>query len=167
MKIIKNNELRLRPVQLPEDLIIALPWYQDKEVLYFSEGAGTLPYDIKTIDKMYSYLSQIGELYIIEIYHNKKWLPIGDVTLSKEMIPIVIGPKAFRAKGIGMRIISLLIERAKTLEWDKMKVNKIYSYNTASRRMFESLGFSKTDTKFDDKGREYSSFALVLAKNLS
>ncbi|WP_400241916.1 GNAT family N-acetyltransferase [Niallia sp. JL1B1071] len=157
-----DKELRLRPIQIPEDLTIALPWYQDKEVLYFSEGDGTAPYDINIIERMYSYLSKLGELYIIEIFDEHKWQPIGDVTLAEDMLPIVIGPKVFRGKGLGKRIIGLLIERAKRLEWEKMKVKKIYSYNIASKKMFESLGFTKVETKLDEKGREYSSFELIL-----
>lgn len=93
---------------------------------------------------------------------NENWFPIVDVTLAKEMMPIVIGRKEFRGKGLGKRIIRLLIERAKTLGWDALKNNKIYSYNIASRKMFESLGFMKIVTQIDQKGREYNSFKLEL-----
>lgn len=99
--ILTENNLRLRPVQLPEDLQIALPWYQDKEILFYSEGEGTDPYNRITIERMYTYLLKIGEVYIIEILQHNKWVSIGDVTLSREMIPIVIGEKIFRGKGIG------------------------------------------------------------------
>jgi len=115
MKVLSDNELRLRPIQLPEDLTAALPWYRDKEVLYYSEGEGTLPYDLKTIERMYHYLLEIGELYIIEFNQGYEWIPIGDAALSKRMIPIVIGSKDYRGRGIGTRVISLLIKRAKEL----------------------------------------------------
>ncbi len=98
MKILKDKELQIRSVQHHEDVHCAIPWYQDKEVLYFSEGNGTEPYDIHTISRMYSHLSQVGELYMIEICHNEEWLPIGDVTLSREMVPIVIGEQDFRGR---------------------------------------------------------------------
>lgn len=162
MKTIKDNDLRLRPILLPGDLTIALPWYQDEEVLYFSEGEGTPPYDLTTIERMYNYLIKIGEVYIIEVNQRENWIPIGDVTLSKDMLPIVIGHKKFRGKGIGKRVIQLLIERAKELNWKQIRVNKIYSYNVASRKMFEGLGFNKTKMSFDDKGRKYNSFQLLL-----
>ena len=84
------------------------------------------------------------------------------MTLSKDMLPIVIGHKKFRGKGIGKRVIQLLIERAKELNWKQIRVNKIYSYNVASRKMFEGLGFNKTKMSFDDKGRKYNSFQLLL-----
>ncbi|WP_244853399.1 GNAT family N-acetyltransferase [Ornithinibacillus bavariensis] len=162
MKIINDNDLQLRPIQLTEDLSIALPWYQDKEVLYYSEGEGTLPYDITTIERMYNYLTKNGEVYIIEIRISDQWIPIGDATLSNEMIPVVIGHKEFRGKGVGKRVINLLIKRAKELNWKQINVHKIYSYNVASRKMFESLGFTKTENGLDEKGREYSSYKLIL-----
>ncbi len=43
-----------------------------------------------------------------------------------------------------------------------MNVNKIYSYNITSRKMFEGLVFKEIGTKFDAKGREYSSYKLIL-----
>lgn len=47
--LISDKNLRLRPVRLPEDLFIGLPWYQDKVVLHFSEGEGTLPVVMETV----------------------------------------------------------------------------------------------------------------------
>lgn len=162
MKIINDNDLQLRPIQLTEDLSIALPWYQFKEVLYYSEGEGTLPYDITTIVRMYNYLTKNGDVSIIEIRISDQWMPIGDATLSKEIVPIVIGHKQFRGKGIEKRVISLLLKRAKGLDWKQIKVNKIYSYNVASRKMFESFGFTKIENGLDEKGREYYSYKLIL-----
>ncbi len=40
MKLLIDKDLRLRPIRLPDDIIIALPWYQDEEVLYYSEVKG-------------------------------------------------------------------------------------------------------------------------------
>ncbi|GAA0290131.1 RimJ/RimL family protein N-acetyltransferase [Gracilibacillus halotolerans] len=160
--MIKDEDLQLRPVRLPEDLTIALPWYQDEEVLYNSEGEGTPSYDLTIVERMYNHLTTIGEVYIIEVNQSDKWVPIGDITLSKEMVPIVIGHKEYRGKGIGKHVIKLIIKRAKELNWNQIKVNKIYSYNLASRKMFEGLGFRRTDTNFDEKGRKYYSFELNL-----
>ncbi|CDO02609.1 hypothetical protein BN988_01082 [Oceanobacillus picturae] len=79
--VLREKDLRLRNIKLPEDLQIALPWYQDKEILFYSEGEGTEPYNRITIERMYTYLLKIGEVYIIEIQQNNKWVSIGDVTL--------------------------------------------------------------------------------------
>ncbi len=39
------DDLRLRPVRIPEDVVPALAWFRDPEVLFFSEGADTPPWD--------------------------------------------------------------------------------------------------------------------------
>ncbi|HAM80477.1 MAG TPA: hypothetical protein DCO80_06645 [Ornithinibacillus sp.] len=49
-------------------------------------------------------------------------------TLSNEMIPVVIGHKEFRGKGVGKLVINLLIKRAKELNRKQINVHKIYSY---------------------------------------
>lgn len=162
MRTIKVGNLKLRPLRLPDDVECALPWYQDSGVLNYSEGEGTLPYDLATVERMYSHLAKIGEVYIIEIIKDGSWVPIGDATLAKNMLPIVIGREEFRGKGIGKRVIRILIERAKELKWQQVKISKIYSYNFASKALFEGLGFIKTETNLDVKGREYSSYQLNL-----
>lgn len=162
MEQLRDGDLRCRPIMLPDDITTAIPWYQDEEVLYFSEGDGTAPYDAGIVERMYKYLSNIGEVYIIEILDEMGWIPIGDVTLSKNMVPIVIGAPAYRSKGMGRRVMKLMIQRANTLGWDKVRVNKIYNYNERSRKMFERLGFTKTDAGVDEHGRAYESFELAL-----
>ncbi len=42
---------------------------------------------------MYEYLNSKGELYFIEIRENEDFVPIGDVTLWEDDMPIVIGDK--------------------------------------------------------------------------
>ncbi|WP_042224689.1 GNAT family N-acetyltransferase [Oceanobacillus manasiensis] len=161
MIIIENN-LRLRSAQLPKDIYHAFPWYQDEEILFYSEGEGTTPYDLQTIERMYKRLMEIGELYIIEYFQANRWYAIGDVTLSRNMMPIVIGEKDYRGKGIGKCVITMLIKRAMKLGWSSLKVNKIYTYNTPSRTLFEKSGFVKVATKIDKKGREYNQFELEI-----
>lgn len=82
----------------------ALPWYQNPKVLYFSEGVTDKVYDIETINRMYSYLSSIGELYFIESFEDGIWKPIGDVTLSEKNMPIAIGEEKYWDKGIGKKL---------------------------------------------------------------
>lgn len=59
-------------------------------------------------------------------------------------MPIVIGDKNYRGKGIRKKVIKTLIERAKELEFEKLNVREIYSYNAASQRLFESMRFIKS-----------------------
>lgn len=135
-----ENYLRLRKI-VEGDLETALPWYHDPEVLYYSEGVREKTYDIFVIERMYRFLSSIGELYFIEIFENGCWEAIGDVTLSEQNMPIVLGEEKYRGKGIGTKIISKLIDRAKAIKLSKICIPAIYKYNIRSRNLFLSLGF--------------------------
>jgi len=162
VQMIQSEGLRLRPVQFPDDCIAALPWYSDPEVLYYSEGADVEPYPPEMIEQMYHYLMKIGELYMIEVQTENGWLAIGDVTLSKETLPIVIGNPDYRSKGIGSQVIGMLIERAKILGWEKLKVKQIFEYNERSRRLFTRYGFRETGKGVDARGQAYRSYELIL-----
>ena len=119
----------------------ALPWYQDPETLMLVDGKAE-PYDMPHLAAMYRYLEQHGELYWIEWRTpGGTFEPVGDVTLWPEDLPIVIGRKDLRGQGIGRRTVAALMERARRLGWRELYVNEIYSFNTASRALFEGLGF--------------------------
>lgn len=90
---------------------------------------------------MYEYLDKQGELYFIEVLDGDMFKPIGDVTFWQYDMPIVIGDKAYRGKGIAKQVIRALIQRGKTLGYTKVYVNEIYEFNIASRKCFESMGF--------------------------
>ncbi|KMK77340.1 hypothetical protein AB990_05545 [Alkalihalobacillus pseudalcaliphilus] len=147
-------------MRLNQDIVFAEKWYQDAEILKFSEGSGTKPYSIETVERMYKYLLTIGEVYMIEVYEeeNNSWIPIGDVTLADEMIPIIIGEKQFQGKGYGKMVIQLLQEYARHKGWKKLKVSKVYSYNISSKKLFESCGFKEKSQFKDDHGRDCVDF---------
>ena len=90
---------------------------------------------------MYAYLDARGELYFIEALIDGDYQPIGDVTFWREDMPIVIGDRRFRGKGIGGKVIAALIARGKALGYDRLEVAEIYDYNIPSRRCFERAGF--------------------------
>lgn len=58
-----NDNLRLRTM-LEEDYKLALPWYKNPKILYYSEWGTNKSYDLEIINKMYSYLKSIGEVYL-------------------------------------------------------------------------------------------------------
>lgn len=159
-EMLTDNDLRLRPVDFEKDIGTAELWYRDPEVIYFSEGDNVDPYDRDTILSMYKYLSTIGELYIIEVCSNGGWIAIGDVALCPDTIPIVIGDGNFRSKGIGKRVLNLLMHRARRLGWTKLSVKKIFSYNERSIRLFQSRGFARFKTGRDEAGRLIYSYEL-------
>jgi RimJ/RimL family protein N-acetyltransferase len=134
-----NINLRLRPVNIESDIHLAVHWYQDPEVLYFSEGPNIEAYSVEKIRSMYQYLSSIGTLYIIEILEKGEWKPIGDVTLSKETIPIIIGDRNYRSKGIGTRVIEQIIDKAREAQWTELKVKQVFHFNERSHRMLLTI----------------------------
>lgn len=138
-----TSELRLR--KFDNKYSFALAWYQDGETVKLVDGLDAEKYDSDTLKRMYEYLNNIGELYFIEILENNKFLPIGDVTFCKDDMPIVIGNKSYRGKGIGKKVIEALIQRARDLGYQELKVGEIYNYNIASQKLFESCGFKKAE----------------------
>jgi len=141
LMVIEN--IRLRPVSL-DDIDIALPWYQDMEVLKYTAGIErNTPYDRKTVKSMYLYLMSIGECFMIEIKEKSSWIPIGDVTLSEETIPIVIGRKEYWGRGIAKQVLLYLIQRARDIGYSRIRVKEIYDFNHRSLHIFSSLGFKK------------------------
>jgi RimJ/RimL family protein N-acetyltransferase len=141
-----HEGLRLRkPSQL--DWSIALTWYCDSEIMYFSEGISNRFYAMDDIEKMYSYLSKTGELYFIEVFEDD-WIPVGDVTLSATNIPIIIGNKKYWGLGIGKEVLKKIIQRAMEIGFKYLLVPDVLVDNLRSQRLFKSVGFietSKTD----------------------
>ncbi len=130
----------------------ALPWYQDEELVYLVDGVRRA-YDRETLYRMYGCLNARGELYIIEARENGEYVPIGDVTFSREDMPIVIGAPAYRGRGVGRQVILSLMDRGRQLGFDRLGVREIYDYNTASIRCFTACGFEPVERT--DKGWRY------------
>ncbi len=150
-----DGNLRLRTI-IEEDYKLALPWYKNPKILYYSEGVTNRSYDLEIINKMYSYLKSIGEVYFIEILENNTWKAIGDAALSEENMPIVIGEEIYWGTGIGTKVIATLIKRAKYLNLRKISIS-IYKYNERSKNLFTSFGFIKT---YDDHELDYYELKL-------
>ncbi|WP_035289549.1 GNAT family protein [Clostridium sp. KNHs214] len=148
-----ENNLRLRILQ-EEDYKLALPWYHNEKVMYYSEGVKDKVYNIEKISCMYNYLNGIGELYLIEILEKEEWRAIGDVTLSEENMPIVIGEEKYWGLGIGRKVIKKLLERGNEIGLSKTKV-EIYKYNNRSKNLFLSLGFTKVSENEKSYKLEY------------
>ena len=53
----------------------------------------------------------------------------------------MIGDPACRGKGIDRKVVKALVSRGRQLGYDKLYVDQIYHYNTASRKCFASAGF--------------------------
>nr|WP_243151896.1 GNAT family protein [Clostridium senegalense] len=130
----------------------ALRWYQDEETLMLVDGKNE-SYNMERLNRMYTYLDKHGELYFIEYKVNDIYIEIGDITFSKNDIPIVIGNKDYRGYGIGKKVVLKLIERGRNLGYNKLFVNEIYHYNIGSQKLFEGVGFKKYEQTI--KGYRY------------
>lgn len=145
-----DDTLRLRKYDGMIDFAFA--WYQDEETVYLVDGIKEA-YTYEKLKKMYEYLDVHGELYFIEIREGGRYVPIGDVAFWQEDMPIVIGERKYRGKGIGRKVIETLVKRGKEIGYGCLYVNEIYEYNTASKRSFESAGFYEYEKT--DKGNRY------------
>ena len=150
-----TKELRLRKYDGIFDF--ALSWYQDEEMLMLVNNSPD-KYDNAQLERMYTYLDGQGEAYFIEVLRGQDFVPIGDVTFSNKDMPIVIGERNYRGKGIGKQVIKTLINRAKEIGYLEVQVEEIYTFNYSSQRLFESCGFEKYE--FTNNGFRYK---LVLA----
>jgi L-amino acid N-acyltransferase YncA len=121
-----------------------LAWYRDPDTVRHLEGPTAEPYNEERLQRMFRYLRDHGELYLIEQQDDHEaWQPIGDVTLQPYAIPIMLRQQS-RRQGIGRAVLQTMITRAKNLGWSAVNVSDIYTTNPASRHLFESLGFRQT-----------------------
>ena len=120
----------------------SFPWYQDPDVCKQVDNIDHV-YDIDTLHAMYDFLSSKGNCYYIQ-YQGKL---VGDVSLRNNSELAIVICKKYQNKHIGRRCILDMIELAREKGMDKVKAN-IYSFNTQSQQMFESVGFVKTDEEW-------------------
>ena len=132
-EIIIDQELTLVPYYpAPE---IALPWYLDAEVCRQVDNRDSV-YTPELLDRMYTFLSTHGDCYYIR-YQGEL---VGDVTLRDNAEVCIVVSKPFQNRRIGRRCIKAMLERAGEKGYPEVRAN-IYSFNTQSRRMFESVSF--------------------------
>ena len=72
---------------------------------------------------------------------------MGDVSLRDNAEIAIVVCKAYQNRHIGRKCILNMIELAKEKGMDMVKAN-IYAFNTQSQKMFQSIGFIKTDEEW-------------------
>ncbi|TDM50946.1 N-acetyltransferase [Macrococcoides goetzii] len=155
------SQIRLRLLNIDKDIKYAEKWYNNRRVLLGSEGINVSGYDELTIRRMYNDLNAKGTVFIIEIM-DKHWIPVGDITLSPTTLPIIIGEDKYVGKGIAKRAMKLLLKIAKYNDYKEIKISKVFDYNINSQKLFESLGFEKSELITDSKGEIYYQYYLKL-----
>lgn len=120
---------------------VALNWYQDADLCKQVDNRDTV-YDLALLKAMYKYLNQHGDLFYIK-YKNRL---CGDVCLQPDGEINIVVAKPFQNRHIGRRVIGEIIELAKEKNLPKLYAN-IYSFNTQSQRMFESMGFTQEEAE--------------------
>ena len=118
---------------------IALAWYQDLDLCKQVDNRDTA-YDLPLLKGMYKYLDHHGDLFYIK-YKNRL---CGDVCLQPDGEVNIVVAKPFQNKHIGRRVIGEIKRLAKEKNIPALKA-EIYSFNTQSQRMFQSIGFTKVD----------------------
>lgn len=92
---------------------------------------------------MYDYLSSHGECYYIEY----KGTLVGDVSLRDNAEVAIVICKEYQNRHIGRQCIQEIAKIATEKDLDAITAN-IYSFNTQSQHMFESIGFRKIDEEW-------------------
>lgn len=136
---IVDNEIKL--VKYYPNYQTTLKWYQDKDVCKQVDNRDEV-YDLALLKAMYNYLNKNGDLYYIK-YKNRL---CGDVCLQPSGEVNIVIAKEFQNKHIGRRVINEIINLAKEKGIKELNA-EIYSFNTQSRKMFESVGFKKNENE--------------------
>lgn len=71
----------------------------------------------------------------------------GDVSLRDNAEIAIVICKAYQNQHIGRRCVHEMIKLARQKDMDAVVAN-IYSFNTQSQKIFEALGFYKTDSEW-------------------
>ena len=136
---VRRVDKEIKLIKYYPNYTTALKWYQDLEVCKQVDNRDSA-YDLDLLKAMYKYLNKKGDLFYIK-YKNKL---CGDVCLQSDGEINIVVAKPYQNKHIGRRVIYEILQLAKEREFCELYA-VIYSFNTQSRRMFESVGFCQAD----------------------
>ena len=137
---IVDREIRLVPYYRND--AVSLPWYQDPDVCRQVDNRD-VPYDLERLHRMYDYLNAHGSCYYIEY----RGTLVGDVTLRDNAEIAIVVCKEFQNRHIGRRCVLDMLKLARERKMERVTAN-IYAFNAQSQRMFQSVGFEKTDEEW-------------------
>ena len=132
-----EGNIRLVPYYPAYDT--ALAWYQDAQLCKQVDNRDFV-YDLPLLKRMYHYLDTHGELFYIEY----RGVLCGDVSLRTTGELAIVICKEYQNKHIGRKVIEKMLELARERGLAECFAH-IYSFNTQSQKMFESIGFVLQD----------------------
>ena len=132
-----EGNIRLVPYYPAYDT--ALAWYQDAQLCKQVDNRDSV-YDLPLLKRMYHYLDTHGELFYIEY----RGVLCGDVSLRTTGELAIVICKEYQNKHIGRKVIEKMLEMARERGLAECFAH-IYSFNTQSQKMFESIGFVPQD----------------------
>ena len=130
---IVDQEITLIPYYPNPD--VALAWYQDPAVCKQVDNIDHV-YKLELLNRMYGYLSKHGSCYYIQY----KGILVGDVTLCDNAEVSIVVCKDYQNLHIGRRCVLNMLALAKEKGLTEVNAH-IYTFNTQSQRMFQSIGF--------------------------
>ena len=132
-----EGNIRLVPYYPAYDT--ALAWYQDAQLCKQVDNRDSV-YGLPLLKRMYHYLDTHGELLYIEY----RGVLCGDVSLRTTGELAIVICKEYQNKHIGRKVIEKMLEMARERGLAECFAH-IYSFNTQSQKMFESIGFVPQD----------------------
>ena len=132
-----EGNIRLVPYYPAYDT--ALAWYQDAQLCKQVDNRDFV-YDLPLLKRMYHYLDTHGGLFYIEY----RGVLCGDVSLRTTGELAIVICKEYQNKHIGRKVIEKMLEMARERGLAECFAH-IYSFNTQSQKMFESIGFVLQD----------------------
>ena len=132
-----EGNIRLVPYYPAYDT--ALAWYQDAQLCKQVDNRDSV-YNLPLLKRMYPYLDTHGELFYIEY----RGVLCGDVSLRTTGELAIVICKEYQNKHIGRKVIEKMLELARKRGLAECFAH-IYSFNTQSQKMFESIGFVPQD----------------------
>ena len=132
---IVDDEIRLVPYYRNDEA--SLPWYQDPEVCRQVDNIDYV-YDLETLHNMYDFLSTHGDCYYIEY----RGTLVGDVSLRDNCEVAIVICREYQNRHIGRRCVADMLSLTREKGMDTVRAT-IYAFNSQSRNMFLSLGFTQ------------------------
>lgn len=157
--VLREGCITLRPLT-DADLPLLYRWNADPEVLYWTEGEeNPKPMTPEEVDGMYRQISQHALCFAIEVEGEF----VGDCWLQKMNLPevralyppdadvrridVTIGEKRWWGRGVGTRMLSLMLD----FTFDKQDVDVLHciceDYNVRSCKLWKRQGFVLVDPR--------------------